>query len=351
MLAMRLLLIPILIVTATVACAGSEREVEWVDTPAPSLEGNRLGSPTAQRTAVYLPPSYATSTDRRYPVLYLLHGIFDTPDGWMRFFEVHATLDRLIGQKSIREMIVVMPTGRNDLGGGFYMNSTVAGGWGDFIRGDLVGFVDANYRTIAERGARAVAGHSMGGFGAVWHAMTSADVFSVAYAMSPALLGAEDGLSHENPAAWIGMIEMRGQKGLQAALERRDFWPIASWAVCTSFLPDPDDEIYLCDPPYRLENGELFPDEEVLDRWRRRLPVTAADEHVAALRSMKAIALDYGIDDQFAHIPETTQELSEVLADLRVAHDLFVYRGDHRAELGQRLGTVVLPWISDKLSD
>ena len=105
----------------------------------------------------------------------------------------------------------------------------------------------------------------------------------------------------------------------------------------------------LCNPPYRDEAGELFPVEASLDRWRALAPVHAADEHAAALRSMTAIALDYGIDEQFAHIPETTQALSDAFAELRVAHDLFVYRGDHRAEVRERLARVVLPWIDSKL--
>lgn len=334
---------------ASPAAAQDTGRIDWVEVPAPSLEGNRLGTPTVQRTAVYLPPSYDASEDRRYPVVVLLHGIFDTPDAWIRFFDLPGALDRSIAAGTVPELIAVMPTGSNDLGGGFYRNSTVAGNWGDFVRSDLVRFVDARYRTVATREARAIAGHSMGGFGAVWHAMSSADVFSVAYAMSPALLGIEDDLSHGNHGAWRGMIEMRGREGLPQALARRDFWTIAAWAVCTTFMPDPDDDVLMCDPPYRVANGELLPVEASLDRWRAAAPLNAADEHVAALRSMTAIAMDYGLDEQFAHIPETTQRLSAVLADLRVAHDLFVYRGDHRARVGERLESVVLPWIARHL--
>ncbi len=253
------------------------------------------------------------------------------------------TLD---GTVAVRELIVVMPTGSNELGGGFYRNSAVAGGWGDFVRRDLVAFADAGFRTLPRRGARAIAGHSMGGFGAVWHAMTSAETFAVAYAMSPALLGIDDDLSHGNPAAWRGMVEMGGKKGLAAALDRRDFWPVAAWSVCTSFLPDPEDETFLCDPPYRPERGELVPEPEVVDRFRDALPVHAAARHLAALRSMRGLALDYGLWDQFSHIPDTTQALSAVLAEHGVAHELSVYDGDHRQRIGERLETVVLPWIS-----
>ena len=334
--------------TATTSRGEAER-IEMTEVPAPALAGNLLGSPDVQRAAVYLPPSYDQAPARRYPVLYLLHGIFDSPEVWDGFFKISERLDRAIASGAVGEMIVVMPAGSNDLGGGFYRNSSVAGGWGDFVRRDLVSFVDTNFRTLPRREARAIAGHSMGGFGTVWHAMTSADVFSVAYAMSPALLGIDDDLSHGNPAAWKGMVAMRGTEGLNAALERRDFWPVAAWAVCTTFLPDPEDEIYLCDPPYRPERGELVPEPLVIDRFRDTLPLYTAARHLSALRSLRGLALDYGLWDQFSHIPDTTQALSAVLADLGIAHELSVYDGDHRQQIGERLETVVLPWIAKRL--
>lgn len=329
--------------------AGGIGRVEWVDVPAPSLEGNLLGTPTVQRTAIYLPPSYDIDPGRRYPVVYLLHGIFDTPDVWVDHFGLPGIVGGLVAGGRIPEMIVVMPTGSNVTGGAFYRSSSVAGDWGSFVRDDLVTSVDSRYRTVAERGARAIVGHSMGGFGAIWHAMTSAEVFSVAYAMSPAVLGVEDDVSHGNATAWTGMLDLGGVEGIPRALEAREFWPVAAWSVCTTFLPDPTDPELLCDPPYRRERGELIPNEAELDRWRWQLPLSAADEHVAALRSMTGIALDYGLDDQFAHIPETTQSMSEVLAGLRVAHDLFVYRGDHRKEVSRRLEEVVFPWVARHL--
>ncbi|MEM9553061.1 MAG: alpha/beta hydrolase-fold protein [Acidobacteriota bacterium] len=345
----RAVLIALLTLAPAATGHGEVERIESTEVPAPSLTGNRLGSPDVQRAAIYLPPSYHLALSRRYPVLYLLHGIFDTPEVWDRFFRISESLDRAIAAGAVGELIVVMPAGGNDLGGGFYRNSTVAGGWGDFVRRDLVTFVDANYRTLPRREARAIAGHSMGGFGAVWHAMTSADVFSVAYAMSPGLLGIDDDISHGNPEGWQGLLEMRGEEGLAAALERRDFWPVAAWAVCTSFLPDPDDEIYLCEPPYRTERGELVPETRVIDRFRDALPLYTAVRYLPALRSLHGLALDYGLSDQFSHIPDTTQAFSEVLAELGVAHELSVYDGDHRQQIGERLETVVLPWITKHL--
>ena len=142
--------------------------------PAPSLAGNLLRDPAVQPAWVYLPPGYGDAKTR-YPVLYLLHGVLDDPSVWIepvyQGMTIPATMDSLIAAGAIRPMIVVMPNGRNALGGSYYRNSTVTGGWGDYIARDLVRHVDARYRTLGSAGGRAIAGHSMGGLGAIWAGM------------------------------------------------------------------------------------------------------------------------------------------------------------------------------------
>jgi hypothetical protein len=76
-----------------------------VEVPAPSLESNLLGTPAIQAAAVYLPPSYDAEPGRRYPVVYLLHGIFDSHRVWLDFFGAPAILDRLIEAGEVPEMV------------------------------------------------------------------------------------------------------------------------------------------------------------------------------------------------------------------------------------------------------
>src|SRR5215469_11691944 len=76
-----------------------------------ALGGNLVGDPADQTFAVYLPPSYETST-KRYPVVFLLHGFGNTNDIWIHHFNVPAMLDSLIASHAIQEMIVVMPNAR-----------------------------------------------------------------------------------------------------------------------------------------------------------------------------------------------------------------------------------------------
>jgi enterochelin esterase-like enzyme len=138
-----------------------------IEVPAPALTGNLLETSDIQSAAVYLPPGYDEQPNRRYPVLYLLHGIFDNYGVWIENYDVPAILDRLILSREVPELIVIMPNGGNKYGGGYYRNSPVSGNWGDYVADDLVGFVDDNFRTLAGADSRALVGHSMGGYGAL----------------------------------------------------------------------------------------------------------------------------------------------------------------------------------------
>ena len=110
-LALALLVAPGVLVAQSVP-EGAKRIVE-VDVPAPSLAGNLLGTQGVQSVAVYLPPSYSKQPDHRFPVIYLLHGIFDDYGVWVENFEVPTILDRMISNEELPEMFVVMPNGGN----------------------------------------------------------------------------------------------------------------------------------------------------------------------------------------------------------------------------------------------
>ncbi len=83
------------------------------EVPAPALKGNLLDSPEVQDAAIYLPPSYDQEPEGRFPMVYLLHGIFDNYGVWIENYKVPTILDRLIASGKIPELIVVMPNGGN----------------------------------------------------------------------------------------------------------------------------------------------------------------------------------------------------------------------------------------------
>lgn len=120
---------------------------------------------TRRKMLVYTPPGY--STDRKYPVLYLLHGIGGDETEWQRFTTPDVLLDNLLADKKIEPMIVVMPNGRaqpNDRAEGNVFGQTAAfEKFEQDLLNDVIPTIESRYSVLADREHRALAGLSMGG--------------------------------------------------------------------------------------------------------------------------------------------------------------------------------------------
>jgi enterochelin esterase-like enzyme len=117
---------------------------------------------------MYLPPGYRTHPHRRYPVLYLLHGVPGRPGAFLATVRAGVVEDELVAQHKLKPMILAMPFGST---GSFTDEEWVNGvqpanAWETFLARDVVKAVDARYRTIPLGSARALAGLSEGGYGA-----------------------------------------------------------------------------------------------------------------------------------------------------------------------------------------
>ena len=149
-----------------------------------SFASAALGRPL--HYSIYLPPRYEEEGARRYPVVYLLHGLGGRDTDWLTMGGLAATADRLIGAGEIPPVIVVMPDGADS----WYVDSAAVGGPGDYetaIGHDLIAHVDATWRTVAHRGGRAIAGLSMGGYGALRLAFTEPGAFAAVAGLSAAV--------------------------------------------------------------------------------------------------------------------------------------------------------------------
>jgi enterochelin esterase-like enzyme len=129
----------------------------------PALAGRR------QPVDVYLPPGYATHPARRYPVMYLLHGVPGRPGAFLETVRLGVVEDELVALHRARPAILVMPFGST---GSFtdkeWANGVGRGnGWETFVARDLVHAVDHRYRTVPRAAARALMGLSEGGYGAI----------------------------------------------------------------------------------------------------------------------------------------------------------------------------------------
>ena len=149
--------------------------VDKLTVPSPALGGR------AQEVYVYLPPGYASTPNRRYPVLYLLHGFPGRPLAFLETVRMGVVEDSLLAKDEATPVILVMPFGST----GTFTDEEWANGaranqdWETFVAHDLVQAIDARYRTIPSGAARAIAGLSEGGFGAINIAFHHLGEFSV----------------------------------------------------------------------------------------------------------------------------------------------------------------------------
>jgi enterochelin esterase-like enzyme len=137
-----------------------------------------------RKFAIYLPPDYETS-QRSYPVLYLLHGAGDDQTGWVQFGEVLRITDEAIKSGSATAMIIVMPDANTGKRG--YVND-IKGEWRyeDFFFQEFMPFIEKAYRIKGEKRYRAISGLSMGGEGTFIYALHHPELFSSACPLSAA---------------------------------------------------------------------------------------------------------------------------------------------------------------------
>jgi enterochelin esterase-like enzyme len=145
-----------------------------------------------RRMHIYTPPGYESGRDR-YPVFYLLHGAGDCDDSWTSVGRANFILDNLIATNKARPMIVVMPAGHTSAAG--FGRGAAAGGapprdefTEDFVK-DVMPYVEKNYRVIADRAHRAIAGLSMGGSQTLNIGIPNLDRFAYIGVYSSGLLG------------------------------------------------------------------------------------------------------------------------------------------------------------------
>src|SRR5215208_2693190 len=123
---------------------------------------------------IYLPADY-TSSERTYPVVYLLHGYTDDNTGWLQFGEINRYADKAIAEGIIPPMIIVMPNGDSS----FYINSYDGKEkYEDFFIKEFMPSIEKTYRIKAEKKYRGVAGLSMGGYGSLIYPLKHPDLFA-----------------------------------------------------------------------------------------------------------------------------------------------------------------------------
>jgi len=164
------------------------------------FESKLVGYPV--KYSIYLPYDYETS-NRSYPVLYLLHGYSDDETGWIQFGEANSIADKGIANGDFPPCIIVMPDGKVS----WYVNSFDGKDpWEDMFVKEFIPFIEKEYRIRAKKEFRAIAGLSMGGYGALTISMRNSDLFSSCVAMSSGTFTDEEILSNNNYDGYFGNI-------------------------------------------------------------------------------------------------------------------------------------------------
>lgn len=309
-------------------------QVERIAIRGKALEGNLEGNTPDRQVIVVLPPSYARERSRRYPVVYALHGYSVGAEQWAKEMHVPQSVEGAFG-KGAKEMIVVLPDSKTVHNGSMYSSSVTTGDFETYIARDVVSYIDAHYRTMANRASRGLVGHSMGGYGATRIGMKHADVFGSLYIMSACCL---------TPRA--GQITPAFEEALAAVKTPADAAKVpggmrSQLASAAAWSPNPNN------PPLYLDLPTGPNAQDVLAKWAANAPLTFVDQYVGALRLYRAIAVDVGDKDG---LRAGSSKLHEVLDSYGIKHDFEIYEGTHTSHMGVRFQENVLPFFSRTLS-
>ncbi len=170
-----------------------------------TIRDGNFFSPVLNRSMpyrVYLPPGYANGS-QAYPVLYMLHGYSGTYLEWYNL-GLPGRADDLISDNKIKPFIIILPMGET----GYWINQANCGPpWADYLAKDVVGHVDATYRTLPTPANRAIGGLSMGAHGALQIGFNFPGVFSIIGAHSPTIRTRDQSPGYFGDTAYFATVD------------------------------------------------------------------------------------------------------------------------------------------------
>jgi S-formylglutathione hydrolase FrmB len=317
--------------------------VEHIKIHGKTLEGNLEGDAVDRDAVVILPPSYADEPNRRYPVVYALHGYSIGAEQWTQEIRVPQTVEGAFA-KGAREMIVVLPDAKTLHNGSMYSNSVTTGNFEDYVAHDVVAYMDAHYRTTPDRTSRGLVGHSMGGYGASRIGMKHPDVFGALYIMSPCCMSARGSggpPTAGGPSAAAPAEDPLAAVNTPADAEKLPFGLRAQLASAAAWSPNPKK------PPLYLDLPTGANRDAVLAKWAANAPLAFVDQYIPNLRQYRAIAMDVGDEDG---LRIDAGKLHDILDSYGIANSFTIYPGTHTSNVAFRFQDFVMPFFSRNLS-
>ena len=286
------------------------------------LRENRIGLKPERSVSVYLPAGYNES-GQSYPVVYYFHSFYWSNERMFADGAVVRLLDRAIATGTSRGFILVVADFSSPTTGSFYENSSTSGRWLDFITQELVPFIDRDYRTLAHRESRGLAGDMIGGYGALKLAMLHPEMFNAVYALHP--VGTGTGLTPmvERPN-WPRTHQAKVFSDLDG-----DGFSQVFLAMAQAYLPNPDRPPFYCDfmveleagvPKVHVEHIRTLQSRFLLDQW--------LTTHGDNLRQIRGIKFDWGRYDPNQDHVYANQAFTRKLDELGIEHEAEEYRGN-----------------------
>jgi S-formylglutathione hydrolase FrmB len=303
---------------------------------APALAGNPLGDPTRRPIYVYLPPGY-DDTDAasphaspeqahgatRYPTIYVLQGYTGHVAMWDNRTPYRPTFpeaaDQVFASGQAPPAIVVFVDAWTAYGGSQFVDSPGTGRYHTYLCEDVVGWVDAHYRTLPDPAHRAVMGKSSGGFGAFITPMLRPDLFGglashagdslYEYCYLDEFAQATRALRDYGGDIWSWWADFRSRPGMT---KPADSGLLMTLGCSAAFSADPDGTVQL---PFDTRSGRLR--EQVWARWLAWDPVRMVPAHADALRGLRAIWIDAGTRDEW-YLDLGAQAMVDALAEIGV---------------------------------
>ena len=271
-----------------------------------ALRGNPLGDPHQRPLWVYLPPGYDDSSDRRYPVIYVIQGLTGQLDMWRNRSAFRPNFpelaDELFASGDAPPCVLVLVDCWTSLGGSQFLDSPGTGKYHTYLCDEVIPWVDSNFRTMSAHEHRGIMGKSSGGYGAMVTPMLRPGLFGgLATIAGDALF--EVCYQRDFPEVaralrdnYEGSCEKFWQdfRSRPAFSKKSDHVLLNVWCMAACYSADPDGTVVL---PFDLRTGELIP--QVWERWLQRDPVRMVSHHADALRAMQAIYIDAGKHDEF----------------------------------------------------
>ena len=270
------------------------------------LKSNPLGDPAQRPLWIYLPPDYDAEPTKRYPTIYMIQGFTGQLDMWHNRVPFRKNFpelaDELFAQREAPPCILVWVDCWTSLGGSQFVDSPATGRYHSYLCDEVVPWVDAHYRTLAQREHRGIAGKSSGGYGAMITPMLRPDLWGGLATHAGDALFETCYLPEFREAArflreyYEGSYEKFWQnfRSRTALTRHGDEVLTNDWAMAACYSADEDGTVHL---PFDTATGELLPD--VWARWLAWDPVRMVPSHAEGLRSMRAIYIDAGKHDQY----------------------------------------------------